>query len=444
MDEYGHHKDGTILMSFMFRGNYLRENLGHEIINVFKADNEKHYIYVNPHGHINDIDYGKTETILLVRYVGNNRVKIVAKAWGLSNPFPCAADSDRKNKKLETIKKEQIKACEGIKYGGKTLAEIFGFNVTNDRQQILVTYQAENFRRAKDNKYIVSDKDETGNMAYHSLKGYYPSDSDDKKKKTMYSKLKDLINDPDYWEKEDNSEKIDLNGTMKKQYNILNVIGKEDDELAFSNWFSYLFGDNKGLLLRFTNKVLGIKHALSRHANVQREIKNIDLLITDLETNQIIVIENKIKSDIIIKRETDNIETQENVSSTKTNKERPKFRNQLHKYKWIAENEITKEKHFPEGTKVICYIFIPDYSSIDRAICVNEGYTIIKYCDIYKFFEQELFYINDKESSLFDYYVLKEFVKALVRHKSEYPDHLFEDTYRLFMEKISKTDEGLE
>ena len=116
----------------------------------------------------------------------------------------------------------------------------------------------------------------------------------------------------------------------------------------------------------------------------------------------------------------------------------------LGKYKWIAENEITKEKHFLNGTRVICFIFIPDYSSIDHATCENEGYQIIKYSDIYKFFEQELFYINDKESSLFDYYVLKEFVKALVRHKSEYPDHLFEDTYRLLMEKISKTDEGLE
>ena len=30
----------------MFSGGYLDERLGHEIINLFKADNGRHYIYV--------------------------------------------------------------------------------------------------------------------------------------------------------------------------------------------------------------------------------------------------------------------------------------------------------------------------------------------------------------------------------------------------------------
>ena len=30
----------------MFTGNYLEDNIGHEIINLFKADNDNHYIYL--------------------------------------------------------------------------------------------------------------------------------------------------------------------------------------------------------------------------------------------------------------------------------------------------------------------------------------------------------------------------------------------------------------
>ena len=74
---------GTILMVFMFRGEYLKDNLGHEIINLFKADDGNHYIYVNPWGHVNEKDHGKIDTILLVRHISNYQVEIIAKAWDL-------------------------------------------------------------------------------------------------------------------------------------------------------------------------------------------------------------------------------------------------------------------------------------------------------------------------------------------------------------------------
>ena len=39
-----------IVISRMYSGEYLDANLGHEVINLFKADDGKHYIYLNHDG----------------------------------------------------------------------------------------------------------------------------------------------------------------------------------------------------------------------------------------------------------------------------------------------------------------------------------------------------------------------------------------------------------
>ena len=46
----------------------MNESLGHEIINLFKADNGRHYIYVNPYGTINE-DAKDAHKVLLVRAI---------------------------------------------------------------------------------------------------------------------------------------------------------------------------------------------------------------------------------------------------------------------------------------------------------------------------------------------------------------------------------------
>lgn len=43
-----------ILLNKMFEGKYLNSNIGHEVINFIKADNSKHYVYVNPYGDVKE------------------------------------------------------------------------------------------------------------------------------------------------------------------------------------------------------------------------------------------------------------------------------------------------------------------------------------------------------------------------------------------------------
>ena len=457
MSASGQHENGTILMVFMFRGNYLREKLGHEIINLFMADNKKHYIYVNPWGHVNEKDHGKIETILLVRYVGNRKVKIIAKAWNLSDSYSGVkgrhSRKERTPQDLLEIKKRQMKDCEEIKYGGKKLADIFNYAEENDKQGILVSYEAGDFRRAKDGLYVdFSKKEEKGNPACHSLKGYYPSpdekniNSENKNpKEKVYDELKKKINDNNLWEEGDNSEIIEKgkNGAIKKQFNILNVIGKEDDELAFSNWFSYLLNKNPAMLKDFARRVLNCE--LSSQAYVLREEKNIDLLIVDPGTNSLVVIENKIKSGIngAKKKQEDLPTTQMNDSNTELNSEKTNNYNQLDKYKENA-NKIAKDIGFPDGTHPKFYAFLPNYNKKEEGTYKSKGYEVVWYKEIRNSFSCILAQKRDDLKYLdldgsFDLFVLNEFVKALARHESEFPDHLFEDTYSLFVETISKT-----
>lgn len=37
----------TIVLNRIYAGRYLSTHLGHEVINMFQADNGKHYLYLN-------------------------------------------------------------------------------------------------------------------------------------------------------------------------------------------------------------------------------------------------------------------------------------------------------------------------------------------------------------------------------------------------------------
>lgn len=50
-----------ILINQLFAGAYLSEatNIGHEVINLFKDDNDNNYLFITPHGKINGHDVDK-------------------------------------------------------------------------------------------------------------------------------------------------------------------------------------------------------------------------------------------------------------------------------------------------------------------------------------------------------------------------------------------------
>ena len=430
----------TILMVFMFRGKYLTNMLGHEIINLFKADDGKHYIYVNPWGNISKDQANKIGTILFVRHTNNYQVEVIAKAWDLSNPFAGSTDvhvheygrkdKNKKRKgydqKLKDVKDKQREACKEIRYGKISLTDIFSFNDPDDKQHILVSFKAGQFRRTKRTEVISynDEKVDMGEMPRQTLKSYL------EKGDKGYDQIKTLIENEEKWEDSDDSQTISENKREEDSMSILNVIGKADDELAFSNWLHYYFKKN-AILNSFAKEVLGLNNAFSVKTEVLREEKHIDLLVKDNENKQMLVVENKIKSGINGRQ----------VSSLNKSDSKADATNQLDKYKEVTR-EIANEEGIPLE-KINYFLFLPNYSSIKYDETLNEccGYTVIKYKKIYMFFEKILEKYKKGTLGKQDYFeiiVLDQFVKALKRHISSYPDSLFEDTYRQFVERIAE------
>ena len=411
-----------ILMVFMFRGDYLTRKIGHEIINLFVADDGNHYVYVNPWGNVAKDKADKIGTILFVRHTNNYQVEIIAKAWGL-HKFDGITRSHMKEegrkgksekrteryiKHLKAIKTEQINACEGIRYNHRSIAEIFNFDIDNpdDKQQILVSFKADGFRRPQ--KTLVIQYNDTNNvdmgvMPRQTLKAYL------KEGDQGYNKLKEIIEEDKNWEDKDNSQCVEIDKNREERFNILNVIGKADDELAFSNWLCYYLKNNT-FLNAFAKKVLELDNYFGAKTEVLREEEHIDLLVKDIESKQMLVIENKIKS---------------GINGT-----------QLVDYKNAAQ-KIADEAGIPKE-KIWYYILLPDYSSIKQEdYC---GYKEIRYSCVHKFFFRILndLQYSKMDSNNNDLFIMDQFVKALCRHTSSYPDSLFEDTYRQFIERIAK------
>lgn len=157
-----------IVLNRMYTGSYLSSNLGHEVINMFQADNGKHYLYLNARGNFDKKTGEKISDMLLVRYVGENRLEILAWASELT-PAPGADKSYKKFEPQSEIRKSQgyiISSEERIKlkikdfsedtfnawdneiqsgdisYGNANLIKIFE---GSEQQNVYITYRAGKF-----------------------------------------------------------------------------------------------------------------------------------------------------------------------------------------------------------------------------------------------------------------------------------------------------------
>lgn len=137
-----------IVLNRMYTGSYLSTNLGHEVINMFTADNGNHYLYLNAKGNFATGHKGQINDMLLVRYAGDNRVEVLAWANGLKE-IDGAADTYQEFNKDEKIYEKQERYINGddnneIKYGGANLIKLFE---GSGQQNIYITYHATNFYR---------------------------------------------------------------------------------------------------------------------------------------------------------------------------------------------------------------------------------------------------------------------------------------------------------
>ena len=389
-------KERCILVIKMYNGDYLNEgsNIGHEVINLFRADNGRHYIYCLPGGTIGVSKDGKVTDILLVQNVGNNTLKVLARINNIS--------SDQHIAKHCKFSKEEIQQHvinyaleQNVTYNQKPISSIFMANKYKSEQDIssvnfTFEVESEQYREPLNDIYLTS---KTGQYALSNTKfrqtEYFTSAN-----KEDIRTLCALIDDDTIWQNEDTAPFVNNRTPNPDRYTFLTLCHKEYDELSYSNMLAYYFENNPAILQDFVNKILGLP--FKAPFSVKREYKHTDILIENAD-GAAIILENKIKSGI--------------------NGLSEDGRNQLDKY----VEEISRQYGL-ENTYgfVLCpnynIIKISNYKNAANQHLIARYYTkskenVIPYTKLYDFFSIYKENVNDK------YY--EDFLKALKLHSSK-------------------------
>lgn len=404
-----------IIINKMYVGAYLSEgdNIGHEIINLYKADDGKNYIYLNSQGTI-ELSHGENRiTILLVRKFASKTYKVLAKAEGVT--ILDFADS-----KLPREERYKGQVALGLTYGGISLVDLFNENLYHgsleDEKNAYTTFVADKVIKPKNQLYITDDSSVRGDNTYfirtnkgfgkQTLREFYNEND----KPDSFADLNQIIEYRELWEDANTTQAISELPELQKDpyFNFLNIIRQEDNELAFSNMFAYFFNINREAFSRFASDILHIE--MQTDFTIEREKKNIDLLISD--ENNAVVIENKIKSSI------NGVDDRHDIYSDQV-------QSQLKKYYHF----VTSDDEYLKKT-ASCFIFSPNYNRIELSkFSCGEKYTIVYYREIYNFFVENRRLFD--EVPYFD-----DFINAMYRHTKDYDNDLEEEMQRRFQNTI--------
>lgn len=433
-----------IVLNRMYVGDYLFNNIGHEVINFFKANNGKHYVYLNSRGNIAEVHSGKIGFMLFVKYHTESVVEVIGKAVGLEEVGGATCSLSRslgeERVDLSAEQKGYIEK-EKIFYKSASIIDIFE---GAGQQNIYITYKAAAVYRTKKDKQIFIcfngadenfDKEKTIKLvgykqAKASLKQYiYP-----KFKNNDYKQLIELIDDNEYWETEpvkkveDEIKILEANLNVHRQDSLFDICQIQNDENKFSNALAYFMIKYPDLWQDFFNQHsinIDSKFTVARElpAKIEDDKWNhtelpsggrIDLLVRD--NNNIIVIENKIKSD---------------VNTVPTDK---KEKNQLDRYvnyiTWLTQTNTNIKPHF--------LILTPNYNKPKLSEEMNKKYKVITYRELYDFLKVRK--SKSKVDANFD-----DFLDAMHRHTHEnVNDYLYYEMLEKFIRRINEVHKIME
>ena len=461
-------KDGIVL-NRMYAGGYLSSNLGHEVINMYRADNDNFYLYLNSDGNFAECHKKKISSMLLVKYHSTGVVEVVGAATGLTDLF------DPNNK--ESIGKNEIfnyqkDIVEGIRYGQQSLLAIFD---GAEYQNVFVTYQAEVIWKRKSDKplYVVFEQIDTTNLkgeivniidkgqAKTSLKQYIYRDS------VSYEELMQKIFNtlPNHktvsenmnWELASKITEQELGKSQIHQTSLFDICQIQNNENIFSNALQYFMEKYPAIWKEFFKQhgvKLGVCYKVSREVDVkienttnnnnedyteQKSTRNknsgrIDLLIRD--DKNIIVIENKIKSDIN-SIESDRRKEEQQIKDAKDTNGQDGLSKitQLNRYKeyvdWLIRSAKTKneENTTKEELEPHYFILAPNYNIPSDTM--DDLYKVITYGDLYNFLKITSAVKEDPN--------FKAFFEAMHRHTHEnVNDYLYYEMQEKFFNRIKQ------
>ncbi len=370
------------------------ENIPHEIINLFRSDNGKIYIYVPPYGGFKTEEHPEVECVLLTGSWNNNMTEVYYAVRGLKllhHGGRKATEKERQNLVDYIIEND-------IKYGGKYLHEIkmaefeeeivfymtfLADAVYKPRKPLFLSWE-NNTEAHTDDKdiYELTEK----NYKYQRQIGYIPQ--------VDYPVVSDIINNSDIWDTANAVvQNVSSDDIQKVQHqNFLQLIHKEYDETIFSNLFYEFFRTTPGLFSAFAKEVLGIDDerdfVITKEVTTKNGKGRIDLLAQN--DNYVVVIENKINSGL------NGIDKHNHLS-------------QLSTYIEFVESELLN------GRKGVYFLFEPNYNDIDISRFDQKRgreFTKVQYSKLYNFFKTNR---SKLDASFYSDYA-DDFVNALYIH----------------------------
>lgn len=458
-----------IVLNRMYVGDYLASNLGHEVINLYQADNGGNYIYLNATGDFVKAHQDSIEYMLFVKYFCKGEVEVIGMATGLTDVYNADLQSSNKyhniNEQLYNQQKGFIeKTAKGISYGGVSILDIFN---QEEQQNIYITYQADKVwvprsdirifirfysEATKDEIEIIENLHKQDNkqhivvsligyqQAKASLKQYiykegtYKGDLAKEKieeKKVDYQKiLSEIILKAKYWVESNNQineEKLDaINQRTVSLFDICQIQNSEND---FSNALAYFMVQNeyRQLWCNFFAHRDGQKVQLESSFTVAREESSkidgkttntrgknggrIDLLIRDSEN--LVIIENKIKSDI------------NSVEGDDPNLQLGRY---LEYATWLTNREESKDYK----KQIVAFILTPKYNSPNIPPEMKDKYDIITYKEVYEYLQENYAVFKDDINFVF-------FFEAMKRHTYDnVNDYLYFDMQEKFFRRIKE------
>ena len=391
-----------IVLNRMYNGDYLNDNLGHEIINMYRSDNGKHYIYLQYDGKFDKRHVGKVETVLLVRTLyGRKMLEVLGKAEMITEVY-------HPNQTAE--EQEQYIIDNDIRYDGTLLHQIFEGNAY---QYVYITYEAGKVVRPKEQLFISFSKDGVkndniiflteNNQARASLKQYI-----DESTPNDYAALSEMINNASLWEEDCVGKVNKVDNSVHHPTTYFDICGIQHYELAYSNALAYFINQYPHIFKNFFKEKFGV--TISDIVSIHREENNIDILART--QRELIVIENKIKSHIngrIFDRHSDDGD-----------------RTQLEKYYRYATEKASEEKR----NAMFC-LLTPNYNDIELSkYSCGDKYQKVFYREVYDFCCIQKEYVTD--------IYFHDFAEALYGHTKDTSLDLYEEMRLLFLKRIEE------
>lgn len=416
------YKGKVFILNKPFEGSYtdVEGNVAHEIIDYFKADNNKVYIYNNPWGHCPDdieVDESKNykvEYMFLAKKATMNK-KGESPKWSefelthLIKIKKClhhesTHDDKDELKAAQSVVKKVIDE-QGIKYAGKTIYEIYG----EEDASLYVTFEAEKVYVAKSPIRV-----KTLGYRFQRNKGYVFSDESPKAFATLeqYTDLK-------YWKDITNGMTcVDIKNYKPNQSKtFLDLILKVDSEECYTNML-YMVLNWKNTMNLFAKEFTKNKKIDSASFNAHRELKipkgeKIKGGRTDVcayNDSQRIVIENKVFSGLNGIDEA-NKTTQLTIY-----------------YNWAKQ---------PGQLEPLCFISCPDFRKAEIELEIEaemkDKYELVEYSKISRFID-DLNKKNHFKGFPFECYV-QDIINAFDKFGYQSKSKLFE---QFFLESIQK------